>query len=52
MSDKEEATGLTRRRSVLEKREAAPKSLLILFFSISELLEIKGLRSVEENEQK
>jgi len=44
LSDKEEATGLTRRRSVLEKREAAPKSLLILFFSISELLEIKGLR--------
>ena len=44
MSDKEEATGLTRRRSVLEKREAAHKSLLILFFSISELLEIKGLR--------
>lgn len=44
MSDKEEAIGLTRRRSVLERREAAPKSLLIFFFSISELLEIKGLR--------
>ena len=54
--DVEEATGLTRGRSILEKSsewEKQPlKFLLIVGFSISGLLKIKELRQVEENEQK